>query len=296
MKEGEIMDNKKLIGGIILIVLGIIFLLTNLGYISFDVLFGILDLWPLLLIVAGINVLFNKKPIITLITWIVFFIILILYGAFYGGVNTNTDFNTHFTKPVETSHGKFNLDIGAAKVNINSEENNLLKVNARGVKLDYSNTYKNNKETVIFNFANRNYNPIVFSTRSSNYNFRLNEDVVWDLDLDLGAISGTLDLENIATRSIDLNMGAGNLDIILGNKHDISNIKIDSGASNLNIAVPKDVGIKIKLDSALSKININDLNLIKTGDYYMSPNYEEKDTKLEFYVSMGVGNVDFRVK
>ncbi len=290
------MNNKKLISGIILIVLGIIFLLTNLGYISFDVLFGILDLWPLLLIVAGINVLFNKKPIITLITWIVFFIILILYGAFYGWVNTSTDFNTHFTKPVETSHGEFNLDIGAAKVNINSEENNLLKVNTRGVKLDYSNTYKNNKETAIFNFANRNYSSIIFSNRSSNYNFRLNEDVVWDLDLDLGAISGTLDLENVATKSIDLDMGAGNLNIILGNKYDKSDIRIDSGASNINITIPKDAGVKIKLDSSLSKINIDDLNLIKTGDYYISPNYEEKDTKLEFYVSMGVGKIGFRVK
>ena len=61
MKEGEIMNNRRLIGGIVLIILGILFLLTNLGYISFDVLFGIFDLWPLLFVIAGINILFNKK-------------------------------------------------------------------------------------------------------------------------------------------------------------------------------------------------------------------------------------------
>lgn len=55
------MNNRRLIGGIILIILGILFLLTNLGYIGFDVLLGIFDLWPLLLVVAGVNILFNKN-------------------------------------------------------------------------------------------------------------------------------------------------------------------------------------------------------------------------------------------
>lgn len=290
------MNNRKLTGGIILIILGILLLLANLGYISFDVLFGVFDLWPLLLIVAGINILFNKKPVIILITWIIFFVVLILYGIFYGGAKTNVDFNTHFTKPIETSYGKFNLDIGAARVNVDSEGNDLLKVDARGVKLDYNDIYKNNMETAIFNFANKNYNPVIFRTGGSAYNFKLNEDVIWDLDLNLGAISGTLDLENVTTKSIDLDMGAGNLNIILGNKYDKSDIRIDSGASNINITIPKDAGVKIKLDSSLSKIDMDDLGLIKLGNYYISPNYEKEDVKLEFHISMGVGNVNFRVK
>ena len=290
------MNNKRLMSGLILIILGILFLLTNLGYISFEVLFGIFDLWPLLFIIAGINILFNKKPIVILITWIIFFVILILYGIFYGSVNTDIDFSTHFTKPAETSYGKLNLDIGAAGVDIDSEKDNLLKINARGIKLDYNDIYKNNNETAIFNFANRNHNSIIYGTGSNNYNFKLNEDVIWDLDLDLGAISGTLNLENIATKSIALNMGAGNLNIVLGNKYDKSDIRIDSGASNINITVPKNAGIKIKSDSSLSKIDIDDLGLIKSGDYYISPNYEKRNIKLEFHISMGVGIVNFGVK
>lgn len=290
------MDNRKLTIGVILIILGVLFLLANLGYISFDVLFGIFDLWPLLLVVAGINILFNKKTIIVLITWIIFFAVLILYGVFYGGVNADVDFKTHFVKPAETSYGKLNLDIGAARISVDSEKDDLLKVDAQGVKLGHNNTYKNDMETAIFNFANKSHSPTIYSTKGSNYNFKLNEDVIWDLDLDLGAISGTLNLENIATRAVDLDMGAGNLNIVLGNKHGKSDIEIDSGASNINITVPRDAGVKIKLDSSLSKINIDDLNLIKLGDHYISPDYDEKDVKLVFRVNMGVGRVDFKVK
>lgn len=290
------MNNKRLISGIILIILGILFLLSNFGYISFDMLLGIFDLWPLLLVIAGINILFNKKPVIIFITWIIFFIVLILYGAFYEKINIYTDFKTHFARPAETSHGELNLDIGAAKINIDSEKKNLLGVNARGAKLDYGNTYKNNKETAVFNFANRNYNPTISSTGSNNYNFKLGENVIWDLDLDLGAISGTLNLENIAAKSVNLKIGAGNLNIILGNKYDRSNIRIDSGVSKINITIPRDTGVKIKLDSSLSKINTDDLGLIKLGEYYVSPDYGEKNAKLEFFISMSVGKINFRVK
>lgn len=290
------MNNRKLTGGIFLIVLGALFLLANLGYISFDMLFGVFDLWPLLLVVAGINILFNRKPIIVLITWIIFFTVLILYGTFYEKVNTGVDFKTHFVKPVETSYGELNLNMGAARINVDSEKDNLLKVDARGIKLDHNNAYKNDMETAIFNFANKNHSSTVYRIRDSSYNFKLNEDVIWDLDLNLGAVSATLNLENIATRTVDLDMGAGNFEIILGNKYNKSDIKIDSGASNINITVPKDAGIKIKLDGSLNRINIDDLNLIRLGDYYISPDYDEKDVKLAFRVNMSVGKVDFRVK
>lgn len=293
------MKNNKLISGIILIALGIFFFLANLGYIDFTVLFSIFDLWPLIFVVIGINLLFNKKRIITLITWIIFLIILIAYGMFFSGGNirkNKAEFNTSFTKLAETSYGELDLDIGAANVNIGLEEKDLLRVNSRGIELDYSHTYNSNKEITSFNFENTGHNIMFLSNNSSNYNFNLNENVIWDLDLELGAISGTLNLEDIPIKSIDLDIGAGNLDIILGNKYKKSNIKIDGGVSKLSLVVPKDVGIKIKLDSGLSKINIDHLDLIKLGDHYISSNYEEKDIKLDFDISMGVGKIDFKVK
>lgn len=293
------MKNNKLISGIILIVLGVFLLLANLGYISFAALFSVFDLWPLIFVVVGINILFNKKPIINFITWIMFLIILIAYGMFFSGGNVKknrAEFNTSFTKLTETSYGELELDIGAANVNIGSEEKDLLRVNSKGIELDYSHRYNNNKEITSFNFENTGHNIMFLSNNSSNYNFNLNENVIWDLDLDLGAISGVLNLEDIPIRSFDLDIGAGKLDVILGNKYKKSNIKIDGGVSTLSLVVPKDAAIKMKLDSGLSKINIDHLNLTKLEDYYISSNYEEADMKLDFDISMGVGKIDFKIK
>jgi len=292
------MNNNKLSIGVILVTIGVFFLFVNLGFISFSILFGIFDLWPLILVVVGVNILFKKKSNVPFITWTLFFIILILYGAFYEGRNTigSTGYNTNFTKYSETAFGELDLDIGASKVSIESEDKNLLGVSLQGVKLDYKETYKNNKQTVEYSFESQKHNMINFNNKSNSYDFYLNKHVIWDLDLDLGAVSGELNLEQVPIKSIDLDFGAGNLDIILGTKHNKSDIKIDSGASNLTIVIPKEAGIKLKLDAALTKTNIDDLKLNKSGDYYFSPNYEEATTKIEFDINMGVGKIDFKIK
>lgn len=296
-KRGETVNTNKLATGAVLIVIGIIFLLINLGYISFSILFGIFDLWPLILIVVGINVLFKNKSIVSFITWTLFFIILVLYGLYYGEISNigTTGYNTNFKKPIETLYGELDLDIGAAKINIESAQSDLLNASLQGSNLDYTDTYKNNKETAVFNFKSKNYNKVNLNNKNNNYSFKLNKDVIWDLDFDLGAVSGVLNFEEIPIRSMDLDFGAGNLDIILGSNYSKSKLKIDSGASNLNILIPENTGIKIKLDTALTKTNIDNLNLSKEGDYYVSSNYEEASTKLDFDIDMGVGKVDFKI-
>lgn len=52
------MHNKSAIGGVILIVIGSLFLLHNFGLFSFAFL---RDLWPVILIVVGLGLLLKKR-------------------------------------------------------------------------------------------------------------------------------------------------------------------------------------------------------------------------------------------
>lgn len=300
------MNKNKLSGAIILIAIGVFLFLKNLGYIDFNIFVGILDLWPLILIVIGVNMLFNKKKVVPFITWIAFFIILILYSVFYQNINIYNftgnakaelvQKNINIEKDSKTSYGEFELDIGASKVDIDSEEEKLISAHLKSGNLRYNESYENNKEIAILEFENKDNIGINFGRLNNDYNFNLNKDIIWDLDLDLGAISGELNLVEVPIKSIDLDLGAADLDVILGNKYRESFIKIDSGASDLNIIIPEGSGIKIKLDGALTATNIDDLNLNKLGDYYISSNYEDANTKLEFDIDMGAGAIDFEIR
>lgn len=293
------MENNKIITGITIILVGVFFTLANLGYISFSVFLSIFDLWPLILVVVGINIMFNKKRFVKVITWTLFFITLIFYGVFFEGQNRLGEWTTdsiYLKKPIETKFGELHLDIGASKVNLISESDRLLKADLEGGKLSYSEKYKNNNQTASITFENKNFSTINFNKNGGTYNFALNKDVIWDLDFDMGAVTGKLDLEDVPVKSLDLDLGAGNLDIILGSMYEKGDIKIDTGASNISITIPKDAGVKIKIDSALSKTNIDDLDLNKNKDYYISPNYENASVKLDLDIDMGVGKIDFIVK
>lgn len=47
--------------GLLLITLGVIFLLLNYGYLSWRLWLQVIDLWPLILVLVGTGLLFNRR-------------------------------------------------------------------------------------------------------------------------------------------------------------------------------------------------------------------------------------------
>lgn len=73
------MKRKNLVLGMFFVFLGIFFLLSNLNIINFSIWSALFDLWPLFLVMLGIHLISNK-PLVTVISWLVFFAIIIFYA------------------------------------------------------------------------------------------------------------------------------------------------------------------------------------------------------------------------
>lgn len=285
---------NKLIIGLILVTIGVFLLLSNLGIVSGNVFYSLFDLWPLLLIVIGVNIIFRNNRIVPYITWILFFIILILYG-----LTRNTDVDSEgflesvvIEKRAETQYANLDLEIGASDLTIDSTDGSLLRGNLSGRRLDYVEDYSRDFEIANLDFQSRSFNLGNLVDYNSTYDFYLNRDVIWDLDMDLGAINGEINLVDIPVRSLEIDLGAANLGLLLGDRHDLD-LYIDSGASNLEIAIPQDVGLRIDLDAGITSTNIDDLNLIDYDDYYLSSNYDSANIKISLDIDTGVGKISF---
>lgn len=287
---------SKIILGLIFITIGIFLLLTNLGLINYDVFYSLTNLWPLLLIVIGVNVIFRNNKVISYITWVLFFIVLIVYGVYTQSNSGFTELSTEnliMERKTETNYAKLDLDLGASRLGINSTDNDLLSADLKGRRLDYKEQYSNGNEKVDISFESRGFNINNLQSHDATYDFYLNSNVIWDLEFDLGALSGELNLENIPVRSMDLDSGAASLTLILGDKHDLD-FSINSGASSIDLIIPRGVGLRIDLDSGLTSSNIDDLGLIDKGDYYTTPNFESADVKINMDIDMGVGKINFQ--
>ena len=75
------MKKNSLFLGVFFIFIGAFLLLNNLNLLNFSVWGAISDLWPLIFVVFGVHLISNKTSI-SLVTWIVFFAIIILYAIF----------------------------------------------------------------------------------------------------------------------------------------------------------------------------------------------------------------------
>lgn len=289
---------SKIIVGLIFITVGIFILLANLGLVDYNVFYSLFNLWPLLLIVIGVNVIFRHNKMVSYITWILFFIILIVYGVYVQSNLESPGLSTDevvFEKREETQYGSLDLDLGASRLSMDAIDDQLLTADLRGRRLNYREQYSNNSERVDIGFESRGFNITNLQSQDATYDFYLNRDVIWDIELDLGALSGELNLEDIPVRSIDLDSGAASLTIILGDKHDLD-FAIDSGASSIDLLIPENVGLRIDMDSGLTTSNIKDLGLIDNGDYYTSSNYNSTDVKIHMDIDTGVGKVNFSYK
>lgn len=295
--------------GVIIILIGVVWLLSNLDIFSFsviDVFFRSLGkLWPLLLIGIGINILLKENIILRLLVWLIILAAVMLYGI----VTLNTDnlnnnhvapnydySETHdysLSKEEGTEEGILNLGFGAGDFRLASTGANLLEVKSNIPDLKYDHRFQNGNKKAVIDFNKTKY------TWQGNHDklfcyMNLDQDIIWEMDLDLGAAKGNLDVKDLAVRKISLDVGAADIDLFLGNKNKgQTEIAINAGASNLEINLPKEAGLKIKLDSALSGNNISELGLDKKGDYHISPDYDNKEVKFLFDVGMGVGNLKF---
>jgi hypothetical protein len=289
------MKRSRIGFGVFLLTVGILILLAGFGILDWTIFYSIFRLWPLFIIVIGINIAFNRNVIVRSITWLTLLAVLITYSYVFHDSNFGKlveSSNVAIEKLAETKSGNLYLGFGGLELNVGSTNENLLDgtIAARNIKENYN--YSLNKDSVDINFK-KDEHSIDFCnfTDKQKCRFNLNKDVLWNVKVDIGAAGGNLNLADLQIGNLEINSGAVNFDIKLGNMSQLTNIKINTGASQFNISVPKDSGVRLKMEGALNSTGFYDINLIKDGNYYTTKNYDEAANKIDMDVSMAVGGI-----
>jgi len=211
------MNNTKVFWGTFLICSGILLLMYQFDWINggFDFVF---NLWPLLIILWGISLL-NIQPIIKriLVALSAVLLSLFLVALFSAGSSSirkikfwNRDYSNvkienmddHYKlKYIAEKHDTIDIEIesAAGKFEIADSTDDLISVNAKGLFSDVSlNYYEKRKELELDFDSDDNYDFKIndddgFSRESL---IKLNKNVVWTMDIDVGAASFNADLTN----------------------------------------------------------------------------------------------------
>ncbi|MCG6912801.1 DUF5668 domain-containing protein [bacterium BMS3Abin03] len=301
------MKTSHIFWGTLFIVLGLLILLNNFSPIGLyweD----LWQYWPIVLVLLGISLMIRNRggKIIFAASAAIFLAVSIFASVKFTTGFINNDFEVSFD---DNGHNNYtvneykedydpainrailNLDAKAGDFNIDSVSKELIYIKTVGTdnkfyltKNEYDGTsnLRFRMKKTRFHFGKGNY--------KNKVNISMNENPVWNLNLDIGAASIDMDLTKYKIEKLDVDMGAASLDVKLGALSDKTNVIVDAGASSINISVPEQVGCEIKTDDVLSSNSYDNFRKIKSG-LYRTSNFDDVQKKIYIDIDCGVSSV-----
>ncbi len=308
------MKYGHLFWAIILIAIGCLFLISNLGWIDFHW-STIWRLWPLILIFWGIAIL----PIRDLIKYALLIGVILFTIIFFNrlteskgwfrwhdgrsewrfgdewdrsdeGASRSMESQT-LTVPMDSLSRKAELVLEAAAGDFKLEglTGDLLSFTKDGNVGNYSLTSEDVSGKKKINIhLEKSEGPRKYS--KNEVQIRLNQEPVWDLDLDIGAASIDMDLKDYKIDTLEINAGASSIDLTLGSMNPVTRLTFDAGASSLNIRIPKEAACEVKSESFLVSRDFE--GFVKKGNgLYQSENYSTGKNKIYIDIETAVSSI-----
>ena len=121
----------------------------------------------------------------------------------------------------------------------------------------------------------------------------LNENPIWDMKLDIGAAKASIDLTKFKVKNLDLNTGATQVFLKLGDDYENTNVDVEMGAASLEIYIPKDSGCKVTGKMFLISKDLEGFSKIRKR-HYETKNYETASNKIDIDIQGGVSSLEIK--
>ncbi|MCX6287622.1 MAG: DUF5668 domain-containing protein [Bacteroidetes bacterium] len=298
---------------VILIALGLLILLSNLGFVNSG--WRILwNLWPLILVFWGIAVL----PIKDLYKIIAVIIILAFTVTFFNRLTENTPWwgfhngwQNHYdwsdnendasggnyseqnlSVPPDslTKRGVLDLDAAAGSFTIEGLTSDFLSFRKTGDIGNYALTSKDTLGVKTINLSLEK-DHVRSSIHSNKVDIKLNEKPAWKMIFDIGAAEMNLDLTNYIIDTISVDAGASSIKMKLGDKSPCTRVALNAGASSIKVEVPEGTGCQINSESFLISRNFKGFDK-KADRMYQTSNFNSSKKKIFITIETAVSSIE----
>lgn len=312
------MKLNRLIWGIVLLFIGGVLLLNNFGVIDFYWR-NVWRFWPIFLIIAGVNMLFNRGDsktghVISIVILVVSLSFLFFKGqqkpegsSWFGSgfkkenfdiefdndtVYNKLNFHEPFVAADSLKKTELNISGGGTSFNLDEETDSLISADVKSYFGNFLLQKNVTDSTTVLNFKmQEKKGKWNLSEGGNDVDLRLNTKPIWDIKMNMGAGEVSFDLSKYKIRQFSFDGGAAALDIKFGDLLPIADVNVKSGVADVKIEIPETAGCRIKTKTGLSAKDFEGFTKLSDG-VYETPNYKTSTKKIFINLDGGLSNFE----
>lgn len=297
----SIYRGEGIAGALMAIAFGVLFLMSNFGYLDMGIIQLFLLLWPLLLVSAGLDIVTSRKRSLWTSLIAAMIILALLAGVLWligidvpQGVAVQGEQVSFDLQGANSAQVKLKSGAGVLKLNPLLVIDILLSGTvppSQGGYIVATNYDVNQNGEAILELSG------IGSTLP--YSSKALEQNIWDLGLtsqvpvgltvEFGAGDATLNLGSLNLSWLIYGMGAGRGTIYLPVKGNFD-ATINGGVGELIVYVPAGMEVKIQANTALVSRSMPS-SYIQQNNQYTSPGFDQAENRTTLAIGLAIGNV-----
>lgn len=312
--------NPSFFWPILLIGVGIVLLLSNLGYLAVDPWPVLFNFWPVILIVIGLDIIFGRRGTAGAVIGLILGLALVggMIALLFMAPTLATSYPSWF-RPI----GDFSFGMPPANMQLKTARvvHPLADATAAQVQLDFpagQGSISALADSANLIEADISYygdlideyssgNPprvrigerlsgVSFSRSAENWRVGLNPRPDLTLNLNVGSGSHNFDLTGLKLKALDLNHGSGSTSLTLPQAGQYS-FRIDSGSGSVDVRAPQGVAVRVEYTIGSGDVRAPGLNRVSGGNrsgVYESQGFSQSGLYVIVNINLGSGSITVR--
>lgn len=294
-----------IVGPLILIVVGVIFLLQQMGLVAADIWLRLVGLWPLILIAIGIDLvlasLIGRSRIGAVLSLILIAIVFgagliwavngSAFGLGKGGLSRQS-----VNQPVAGAKSavvSIALGDGELRLHSASEPGELLSgsIELRGGRGRLTQSFQEDGGVAHLTLQEQGSTWVMSGWEPRRlWDLGLSPDLALELSAKVGAGNLSLDASGLQVRAVEVDCGVGQVRITLPGRGDYS-ARVHAGVGDVWVYVPEGLAARIHAHAGLGSASVAGAYSKRSDGEWLSPGYDTAANRVELTVDSGIGSV-----
>ncbi len=286
--------------GIFLLFLGIIFLLQTLNVLPWGLWGTLWRFWPVLIIAAGLSILLRRYN-----PWLVSALILVLLFAFlgiaiwqHGSSLPAGETAKSFSVPLndlESAQIQINFTAGSLTIgSLPATSPNFVEADSGMRNGDMRASFQRQDSEGILRLSTEQANRRFWDEDENRWEIQLTRAIPLTVDVQSAVGNLELNLSELKVTELQMDIDAGNYIVKMPSSAGVTRAYIKADIANIEVTIPEGVAAKLKIDTDLSALEVDESRFPRNGDYYISPDFERAKNRVELELDCDIGRVQVK--